>query len=200
MDIKTEESRVNYNKIAGNYDETFDGRFTREFKSTLVEAVKLEKGYKVLDVACGNGALLWNLSEKEKIEGYGVDISENMINIAQNKYPDFTFSVANSDCLPFENDKFDIITVCAAFHHFTKPEKFIGEAKRVLKEGGVLYIAELYSPPVIRQVSNLVLPFAKMGDVKIYSKKELMKFAQDAGYKEVSVDRIGKVNLLKGIV
>jgi ubiquinone/menaquinone biosynthesis C-methylase UbiE len=198
MDIKTQESRANYNKIANNYDKTFDGSFTREFKSVLVDAINLEKGFKVLDVACGNGTLLWNLFEKERIEGYGVDISENMINIAHNKYPNFTFTVANSDCLPFENHNFDIITVSAAFHHFTRPEKFIIEAKRVLKDGGKLYMAEVYFPPLMRQAANLILPFMNMGDVKVYSKKELIKFAENAGYKEVSVVRYGKVNLFIG--
>lgn len=36
--------------------------------------------------------------------------------------------------------------------------------------------------------------------LKVYSKKELIKFAEDAGYKEVSVVRMGKVNLLKGSI
>jgi demethylmenaquinone methyltransferase/2-methoxy-6-polyprenyl-1,4-benzoquinol methylase len=164
----------------------------------IVDEAQIQPGLQVLDVACGNGALLWNLFEKERIECYGIDISEDMISAARNKYPHFTFKVANSDCLPFEDHKFDVITVSAAFHHFTQPEKFIMEARRVLKDGGKLYIAEVYAPPLLRQAENLILPFMKMGDVKIYSKKELIKFGENAGFKEVSVVRVERVNLFIG--
>jgi ubiquinone/menaquinone biosynthesis C-methylase UbiE len=200
MDSKTEQSRANYNKIAGNYDDTFDGRFTRKFKAMLVDAVKLEKGFRVLDVACANGLLLHNLSLKEDIEGYGVDISEKMIHTARERHPRFTFEVAGSDSLPFQDKYFDVITVSAAFHHFSQPERFMLEAKRVLKDGGTLYIAELYMPPLIRQGVNSVLPFLKMGDVKIYTGKELMVFASNAGYKEITIVRKENVNLFKGTV
>lgn len=192
MDKKTEKSIKNYNKIASNYDQTFDGRFTRSFKIELAKVMHIERGYRVLDVACGNGALLKLLSEKANIDAYGVDISENMIKEAKTKYPKMKFSVTNSAKLPFENGIFDIISVCAAFHHFTEPATFILEAKRVLRQGGSIFIADPYLPPVIRHCTNLILPWLNMGDVKIYSESELQGFFRKAGFVNISAKRIGK--------
>jgi len=138
MDKRTEQSIKNYNRIAVEYDNTFDGKFTQGFKEEIAKVIHLENSYKVLDVACGNGSLLKMLSGKAKLHAYGVDISENMIKEAKSRYPEMQFITTNSAGLPFEDDYFDVITVCAAFHHFTEPEKFISEAKRTLKAGGYI--------------------------------------------------------------
>jgi ubiquinone/menaquinone biosynthesis C-methylase UbiE len=200
MDKKTEESIKNYNKIASNYDETFDGKFTRGFKKELANIIHLEDGYKLLDVACGNGMLLKMLSNKKNIESYGVDISENMVKEAQNRYPQMQFCATNSAYLPFEDRFFDIITVCAAFHHFTEPLKFISEAKRILKPGGYIYVADPYFPPIVRQITNIILPLLKMGDVKVYAKAELLRMFQDEGFKNMSVKRFGMLGcMLRGV-
>lgn len=200
MDKKTEKSIKNYNKIASNYDQTFDGKFTRGFKTELAKVMHLERGYRVLDVACGNGTLLKLLSEKTNIDAYGVDISENMIKEAKTKYPKMKFCVTNSAKLPFEDDIFDIISVCAAFHHFTEPAAFISEAKRVLRQGGFIFIADPYLPPVIRHCTNLILPWLNMGDVKIYSRSEFQGFFQKAGFVNISVKRIGMFGcLIRGV-
>ncbi|HEX3028026.1 MAG TPA: class I SAM-dependent methyltransferase [Clostridia bacterium] len=202
MDKKTEESLKNYNKIASNYDETFDGKYTLEFKLQLSNVVRLENGYRVLDVACGNGTLLKLLSDKKQIQAYGVDISENMLNEAKKKFPEMVFAYANSSELPFESDFFDAITVSAAFHHFTEPEKFLSEAWRILKRGGYLYIADPYFPPVIRQITNLILrtnltlPLTKMGDVKVYNKSELIGFLKDGNFVNIDGSRFIKKGLL----
>lgn len=61
--------------------------------------------------------------------------------------------------MKFDDEFFNVITVCAAFHHFPNPEQFINEAARVLSKDGCIYIAEMYLPLIIRQVSNIFLPF-----------------------------------------
>jgi demethylmenaquinone methyltransferase/2-methoxy-6-polyprenyl-1,4-benzoquinol methylase len=200
MDKKTMESIRIYNKIATQYDKTFDGRFTRRFKEEIAGAIMLKEGGNILDVACGNGMLLKMLSDKADFQAYGVDISEKMIIEARNRYPKMQFSVTNSSRLPFQADFFDAVTVCAAFHHFSEPEEFVSEAKRVLKPGGQIYIADPYFPPLFRQIANLIIPLMKMGDVKVYKKSELIKFFKDEGFNNITVRRFGTTGyLLEGI-
>ena len=53
--------------------------------------IDLSEGDVVLDVACGNGTLLRELSKKAKIQANGIDISENMIHAAKMRCPDMSF-------------------------------------------------------------------------------------------------------------
>ncbi len=64
MNNKTEESRITYNKIAYEYDTSREGRYTRFHINELVNTINLREGNVVLDVACGNGTLLGELSKK----------------------------------------------------------------------------------------------------------------------------------------
>lgn len=185
MDARTRQSLNSYNKKAYNYEETYDGQVTRQMKLDLRKAVFLKPGDKVLDVACGNGKLLSLLGEKETIETYGVDISNEMIAVAQKNLPSGKFCVSDSRKLDFPDETFDVITVSAAFHHFTHPKEFMTECIRILKPNGKLYIGEFVVSFPLRLLSNLLLPFLRSGDVKMYSQKELLKFFSDSGFHHV---------------
>ncbi len=188
-DRHTADSISNYNKLAKNYDDTFDGRFTKELKEKLVENARLERNARVLDVACANGSLLRMLNDANAIEGYGIDISDEMIKIAKASYPSFAFSVSNSDELGFDDSFFDAITVCAAFHHFSEPLRFLRESSRILKSGGCLFIMEPYFNPVTRSIFNMLIPFMRMGDVKVYAKREVREMIASVGLVEVHYSR-----------
>lgn len=199
MNQKEEQSKNAYNKIAKNYNNTFDGRFTRSFKDELVSNVVLNENDAVLDVACGTtGELLERLDNKCPIQGVGVDISDEMIKVAKSQYTKFDFLVSSSVPLPFDDNTFGIITVSAAFHHFPEPEKFVKEANRVLKFAGKIYIAEVYYPFPIRQLINAaILPLYKSGDVKIYHPNELFAIFNKVGFTNISVIKKGNLQLLR---
>jgi ubiquinone/menaquinone biosynthesis C-methylase UbiE len=200
MDLKEKQSKKAYDRIAENYDETFDGRFTRSFKDELISSVILKQNDAVLDVACGTGELLARLYDKCNIRGVGVDISDEMIRVAKSRYDKFKFVVSSCAPLPFPDSTFDVLTVSAAFHHFPEPEMFAREAFRVLKRGGKLYIAEVYYPILIRQIINaVILPLYNSGDVKVYHPKELMRIFSNIGLSQISVVKKGKVQLIYAI-
>ncbi|MDF2686713.1 MAG: putative S-adenosylmethionine-dependent methyltransferase [Clostridia bacterium] len=199
MDNKSKKSISNYNKKAKNYESTFEGRFTLPFNNFICDNISVEDNLSVLDVACGSGRLLKMLSQKAKINAYGIDISDEMVKIAKEKNPDMYFAFGSADKIPFENNKFDIITVCCAFHHFTQPDKFMKEANRILKSGGRLLIAEPYSTAIIRQLENLILPLLPMGDVRLYSKNELQVFFEKADFKNITIKQDKNQLLTEGI-
>ncbi len=93
MNKKTEESRIAYNKIASEYDTSREGQYTRFHIKELCNTIDLREGDIVLDVACGNGTLLSELSKKAKIQANGLDVSENMIHVAKMRYPNMNFKV-----------------------------------------------------------------------------------------------------------
>lgn len=192
-------SKESYNKKAINYDDTFDGKFTKKFKQIILDSLDVKDGDRLLDVACGNGRLLQMLSKKADIKGFGADISEKMINEAKRQNPTASFYVAGCDNLPFDDNSMDVITVCAAFHHFPEVDKFAAEAKRILKEGGIICIAEIYLPAFLRIICNPFVKFSQSGDVKFYSPKEIVGIFEKVGFepKKVSIDKITELIILK---
>lgn len=186
MGKKTEQSRIAYNKMALEYDSSPEGSYTRAHKAELIKKVVVKNGDTILDVACGNGFLLAELSKNAKVNAFGVDISENMIAVAKKRYPNSTF--LSQPCFPlsFENMSINVITVSCAFHHFEQPQGFADECMRILKNDGVIYMAEPYFPPLIRWIANrAVCPFMHNGDVKVYSSKELSTFFRTAGFTKI---------------
>ena len=154
----------------------------------------LKDGDNILDVACGNGSLLGALSQKARVNAFGIDISENMIASARERYPACTFAVSPCSPLGFENESMDVITVSCAFHHFETPQIFAKECMRVLKKNGKVFIAEPFFSPMVRWIANtVVFPFTKTGDVKVYSQKELQIFFESAGFTDMESYTTGTV-------
>lgn len=190
-------SRESYNRKADDYDKTFDGKFTMRFKEVLLEEMMVETNNNILDVACGNGTFLKMLSHKHDIEGHGIDISEKMIENAKRRYPDMTFEISGCEHTPFKDQMFDVVTVCAAYHHFPDTRAFAKEANRILKPKGLLYIAEVYYPFIIRAILNPFVPLSKAGDVKFYSPREIQSNFEEYGFEKVGFKRDGHIQIIK---
>lgn len=194
MGKRTEQSKKVYNEMAWKYESAPEGNYTRPHKEELIKKIVLRDGDKILDVACGNGYLLGELSKKARVNAFGVDISENMVAAARERYPACTFAVGSCIPLRFADESMDVITVSCAFHHFETPQAFANECMRVLKKNGKLYIAEPFIPPVVRWFANMVIvPFSKKGDVRVYDQRELQLFFELAGFTDMESYTAGTV-------
>ena len=91
--------------------------------------------------------------------------------------------VGDSENLPFGNESFDVVTCTDSFHHYPHPGNVLLEFKRVLKCEGHIIIADLSVPQPFRQLGNLLIPFTKDGDVRIYSESEIRKLLISTGFK-----------------
>lgn len=191
-----EKSRKYYNRIADNYDHSFDSLVTNKFKNFLLENIVIHPNDAVLDIACGNGTLLKMLSERWKIRGYGLDIAEKMIENAKRKCPEMTFEVSSCDHSSLPSQSIDIIIVCAAYHHFPDVKAFAQEANRLLKTSGRLYIAEMYFP-FFRFLTNPLLRHWKAGDVKYYSPKEIMANFEAVDFEPIGFKKRGSMQIVK---
>ena len=185
-----------YDKKADNYDNTHDGKFTEKFKTLLLNNISVKDGDFVLDIGCGNGTLLSQMATQKTIHGFGTDISPQMIKNATSRYPELRFVVSDCESISFDDNSMDIITVCAAYHHFPNVNAFAIEAKRLLKTGGSIYITEAYLPPVIRRVANIFLPLSKDGDVKFYSPNEIETAFSNIGFHLVKTTIKGHIQII----
>ncbi len=127
-----------------NLAENWDGCEieTEEEKRALLKRAGLKKSFRVLDVACGTGAVtrvIHDITEKPVV---AVDISKKMIEIARKKFsgePWATF--INADFTELETDeRFDFIVIYNAYPHFSCVERLSEKAYSLLTEGGSLAI------------------------------------------------------------
>jgi len=100
----------------------------------------VKDGDRVLDFGCGNGRLL-ELFQNKKIEYFGVDPSQKLIDFAQEKYKNSKFSKLDlsQSSLPLEDNFFNSIYSIAVFHHFPSREyrkKIAEEIYRVTQNDG----------------------------------------------------------------
>ena len=121
---------------------------------------------------------------------------ENMIEEARIINPNMKFYVSGCEKLPFSQEEIDIMTVCAAYHHFPNVDAFAKEASRVIKNNGMLYIAEICLPSFIRVICNPFIKFSKAGDVKIYSSKEIVELFESNGFRVKDIKIKGIVQLI----
>ena len=109
----------------------------------------------VLDVACGTGDMMVELM-KQGCSVTGVDISEEMLDIARLKVKGERLMLADVESLPFEDNTFDAVTCAFGVRNFVHLEQGLSEMLRVLKPGGTMVILELATPdsPIIRPFYN----------------------------------------------
>lgn len=134
------ENRQDYDKIAKDFSNS------RAFlwEELIPLANYIEPKDRILDLGCGNGRFFGLLREKD-VEYVGVDSSEELIKIAKEKYQEdnVKFSVAEALNLSFPDKFFNKIYCIAVLHHIPSDNfrlKFLNEAKRVLKPGGLLIL------------------------------------------------------------
>jgi SAM-dependent methyltransferase len=93
----------------------------------------------VLEVGCGLGYFLSYL--KKEFTATGCDISEVAVREASQR-TGVKVDIASAEELPYEGTgRFDGIVAFDVIEHLAAPERFIGEAYRLLKESGVLIIS-----------------------------------------------------------
>lgn len=96
----------------------------------------------VLDIGCGTGRIRQVLPDD--LDYVGLDNSPELLKIAERNFPDDKFIVADARELPFPDKSFDAVLLIAVVHHFLKKDDRLAvlrEARRVLKNGGRLYLS-----------------------------------------------------------
>jgi SAM-dependent methyltransferase len=96
---------------------------------------------RAIDVGCGTGLSTIALKEIAR-EVVGVDAASEMIALAE-RDARIEYFVASAEQLPFRDGGFDLMTLSQAFHWLDR-EKFLEEARRVLRANGWLIVYDNY--------------------------------------------------------
>ncbi len=129
------------------------------WRNTLVKWMNKRCSKLVRDVATGTGDLAIAVQKGTGAEVVGLDLSQQMLNVGIDKIKkinlDQKISMQKGDAenLPFEDNKFDAVSVAFGVRNFENLEKGLAELRRVVKENSSVYILEF------SKVEGFLAPF-----------------------------------------
>lgn len=152
---KKQEVREMFDNIAPTYDflnHALSLNIDKIWRRKSIRTLKSLNPKKILDIATGTGDLAIEAMKLSPDKIVGVDISEGMIKVGQQKIKArnlqnvISFMTADSEDLPFDDEHFDAITVAFGVRNFENPLKGLSEMRRVLKANGRLVVLEFMMP------------------------------------------------------
>ena len=144
-----------FGEIAPQYDRMnhlLSMNVDRWWRRKTVRRLAPKPGDQILDVCTGTGdlALAFHRHVKGQADVIGTDFCEEMLQVARQKSTAnnqaVTFSMADAQSLPFDENRFDIVTVAFGLRNVEDTDLGLRELVRVCKPGGKIGILEFTSP------------------------------------------------------
>jgi ubiquinone/menaquinone biosynthesis C-methylase UbiE len=117
----------------------------RPLRRVLLGALGPLAGMRLLDVGCGVGLLLREAAERGAWVA-GVDVAEELLEVARWALPDADLRVGTPAALPYANGRFDVATACNTLHYTADPGAALAELVRVVRPGGRIAIGDWADP------------------------------------------------------
>lgn len=185
--------RKQYNRMAALYDRVWSG-YVAKTLAFLKDWAQLTPTSTILDVACGTGAFeRLVLLEHPTQQIIGIDLSEKMLDIAQQKcraYPNVSFQKASAAALPFVDRSFDVVVSASALHYFDDPIVALIEMKRVLKPDGELVILDWCKDDWLCRLYDFALKRFDPAYRQCYTQVEFHSFLGAAGFQIQRATRV----------
>lgn len=169
-DEKVDRVKGVFDSVASKYDLMNDAMSVgihRVWKDMTIDWINPQPGEVLLDVAGGTGDMARRFirkAEDKRIRRGGAsasavicDINDQMllagIDAKKDGNMNLTRVCGNAECLPFDDNQFDAVTIALGIRNVTDRMAALREFHRVLKPGGRLGVLEFSTPPakLIRQ-------------------------------------------------
>src|SRR5262249_3356453 len=137
--------KTQFNTVAAEYD-AGPGCFAH-FGRRLVTAAEIQPGQRVLDVACGRGAVLFPCAERvgQTGQAIGVDLADEMVRAtneaAARRGITARSLVMDAEHLDFPDATFDRVLCGFGIMFFPNQIQALDEFRRVMKPGGRLAVS-----------------------------------------------------------
>lgn len=196
-------SKVQFDAWARSYDHGCTTPYFARCRQWVVEAITpyLTEEDTILDVGCGTGSMvldLANLGLGARV--IGLDLSENMVRIAETKRGDTgygepaAFMQGEACRLPLKDNSVSVAVCVNSFHHF---DKALDEFRRVIRKGGLLVILENYRDGLARSAwTKIIKTCYREPYVRYYTRRELAETLRSYGFSTVEQRRFLLVLLL----
>ena len=147
--------------------------------------LEISKDDIILDVGCGGGVNIQRFLKMTENNVYGIDYSslsvERSSNLNQKAIDDGRCEIIQSSVsdLPFDDNSFDIVTGFETVYFWPDFINDLKEVHRVLKDNGILFIANEALP---KENDERQKELIELLDMNIYSENELKDSLCKAGF------------------
>jgi len=134
-----------WNFWADKYDTLWVQKYSlKPTRNYILEALSQFKGsnyMKVLDLGCGSGQLIAEISENfGNIEITGIDFSEKMLEISKSRNPQARHINLNAEELHKLDGSYDLIICTHSLPYYKKTESVMRDLERLLTDNGRILI------------------------------------------------------------
>jgi SAM-dependent methyltransferase len=129
-------------KVAAAQDpEKLEGLLTTvpRFRWAVRQLQALPRGARILDVGCGEGAMLWAALQMG-FDPHGCDLAEPAVQLARGLVGPDRVHVGIIDNLPYSPGTFDAVIALEVLEHLLNPRMFLKRAAALLKPDGRLFL------------------------------------------------------------
>jgi ubiquinone/menaquinone biosynthesis C-methylase UbiE len=193
-DARKGQVRAIFDRLAPEYDAVGPACFAY-FGRRLVEEVSVDAGQRVLDVACGRGAVLLPAAERATKAGevVGIDLAEEMVRTtnaeAQRRGLGAPARVMDAERLEFADATFSHVLCGFGLMFFPRLDRALAEFRRVLEPGGRIGVStwQVSQADDVRAVLD-ELGLGGPGEPGwITDPEELSRLLVSAGFSDVTV-------------
>ena len=154
-----------FHSVADKYDlmnDLMSAGVHRLWKRYTIETSGAKKGDTILDLAGGTGDLAAKFVRIVGQDGLVTlsDINGSMLENGRERLTNMgiagniEYVQANAECLPFDDNKYNIVTMAFGLRNVTDKDAALKSIYRVLKPGGKLMVLE-FSKPVVPGLSTI---------------------------------------------
>lgn len=121
----------------------------------------------------------------------GIDITDAMLSQARQLAMtqgarNVTFELGDALDMKYADESFDLVVTRRAAHHFRDVPKFIDEAKRVLRRGGRLGIADMSPPEGTQKFVNRIEQLRDRSHAVAFAPEDWKSIVSNAGFQVLS--------------
>jgi len=130
-----------YKEWASAYDYDNDhllGTVSQPLSVQIFQEYMKDNSARIIDVGCGTGLVGVELKNSGFTNFDGIDISQEMIDIAKQRGYSKLFIGSLNESLPFESNEYDVAFCVGVFTHGHVGSDRLDELVRIVKSGGII--------------------------------------------------------------
>ena len=143
-------NRNTFNDLAIQYQDRFmdyDGYL--DTFDLLLDILDMEEA-RILELACGPGNVTkYLLSQKSKLDIYGIDVAPQMIELARKNNPNAKYDVMDCRHVSHITERFDVIICAFGLPYISQEDavQLISDCKVIINKKGLIYLSTMEGKP-----------------------------------------------------